>query len=890
MTPMVHLCLLALLLSSADGSSLEGKKVSFENMVVEVPEGTPVPYVLYQFQVNHPGVNGFRLTGEGSDAVKISEDGWLYLDKPLDWSHNDNYLIAVDALVDDKVAEGPIYVTINVLDVNNHAPVFNQSYYTALVRENSPAGVPFIRVFASDRDDPSTPNAQLRYSLVSQIPNRENSLLFQVDPTTGEISTSQQGEQSLTASETIQYARGEDRGVDALKAKFDDYCPAPTIPHEENPFFTCVERAEMRRRNLNPLEDPDYTLFVRVQDMGGASETALSGNTRVHIVVQPNLWVNPGRISIREHAEGSYPRIVAKVQSNDPNAVYRLVQKDRELTFPFQITEDGEILLTEELDREEKDMYILVAMAEDEYQNQVDPPMEIQVVVEDVNDNAPVCVNEESVFEVQEDEPVGSLVGQLLAHDDDEEGTLNALLTYTIVSQEPTTSLGSFAIDAASGRIQALRSLQRREHQVYKLSVRVSDPAYSADCKVVVKVIDVNNELPLFEKNDVRAHRNVCCICVCVNMCVCCGVQYGSHTLAEDVDVGHTVLSITASDADDPESGSSYIEFHISEGNDDEVFAVKTDGKGVGHLVIAKPLDFETSTSYKLKIDARNPEPLMSGLEYGSESSTYVSLSVTDVDEAPEFMLDMLDVSVLENTTKGAVLLTVEAKDPEGKEIRFKMDSDPKGWLEMDAATGQIRTKDKLDRETLETFEVKVTAFEKDNPDKYDERVVSMRLLDVNDNVPKLTERQAFICVQKPEAVFIKARDADGPPFSQPFTFAFAHGKKSHNWDLQVVDGTTAKLTLKKTPTEDKTFSLPINIKDNSGMGVTQAFDVHVCTCTELGYCYTAPAEHGFKYGLGPTIGILAGILGFCAIVFVIVIKRSRKQKKAATEERNALM
>lgn len=32
------------------------------------------------------------------------------------------------------------------------------------------------------------------------------------------------------------------------------------------------------------------------------------------------------------------------------------MQKERELKFPFQITEDGEIELTEELDREEKDM------------------------------------------------------------------------------------------------------------------------------------------------------------------------------------------------------------------------------------------------------------------------------------------------------------------------------------------------------------------------------------------------------------------------------------------------------------------------------------------------------------------------------------------------------
>lgn len=43
----------------------------------------------------------------------------------------------------------------------------------------------------------------------------------------------------------------------------------------------------------------------------------------------------------------------------------------------------------------------------------------------------------------------------------------------------------------------------------------------------------------------------------------------------------------------------------------------------------------------------------------------------------------------------------------------FKLDGDAEGWLEIDAATGEIKTKNKMDRETLETFDVTVTAFEK---------------------------------------------------------------------------------------------------------------------------------------------------------------------------------
>lgn len=67
---------------------------------------------------------------------------------------------------------------------------------------------------------------------------------------------------------------------------------------------------------MNPLEDPDYTLLVRVQDLGGLSETALSGTTRVQIVVQQNLWVNPGPITVKEHLQEMYPMVITKVWWN----------------------------------------------------------------------------------------------------------------------------------------------------------------------------------------------------------------------------------------------------------------------------------------------------------------------------------------------------------------------------------------------------------------------------------------------------------------------------------------------------------------------------------------------------------------------------------------------
>lgn len=76
----------------------------------------------------------------------------------------------------------------------------------------------------------------------------------------------------------------------------------------------------------------------------------------------------------------------------------------------------------------------------------------------------------------------GSLIGQLVAHDDDEAGTLNSQLTYTIESQDPPNTSNMLSIDTSSGRIQTLRLLQRKDQHVYKFNVRVNDLGNTHKC------------------------------------------------------------------------------------------------------------------------------------------------------------------------------------------------------------------------------------------------------------------------------------------------------------------------------------------------------------------------------------------------------------------------
>ncbi|XP_051577863.1 cadherin-17-like [Myxocyprinus asiaticus] len=864
-----RLLYLTLLVSTAHGIGMEDKKGPLGHKVLDVPEATPVPYAVYQFTSAVEGVSSYHVNGETDGKISITSDGWLYLEEPLEWSPDKSHHLDIEARsADDEIIDGPYSVVLQVVDVNNNPPVFSESQYIGRVREHSPAGVPFVQVFASDPDDPNTPNAQLRFSIVNQIPNIANTFYFGINPDSGEIFITEEGEAFLRARPTLMYSHGEVRGSpDVLRRKFENFCaPKNNISLENNPFYTCVERAE--RRQLNLLQDPDYAVIVRVEDMGGGAPNALSTTARVNIAIIQNLWINPGPIIIRENIEGEYPIRVASVRSNDPNAMYRLVQKER-VPFPFTINEDGEIYVTDPLDREEKDMYILVVMAEDEQGVELENPMEIHVRVEDENDNLPVCG--EAVFEVQENEPMGYLIGVLPAHDDDEENTLNSLLTYTLVSQTPTRpSDKMFSIDQVNGKIQvAKQNFQRKEVPQYELTFSVSDGVHITKCTAIIKVIDINNEIPIFEKND-----------------------YGIYSVPELAELGTILLTIKATDADDPGTGSSKVEYHITDGDPHNVFAIEVDETtGEGRVYIAQPLDYEVQSSYKLQIDARNPEPLIKGVEYDNRSRAVVVIKLEDVDEPPEFEVESLNVNVPENLTVGTVIMMAAAKDPEGKTLKFKLEGDEQSWFELDIDTGELKTKAALDREMVEQITLKVTAYESEGDKQEAEMKVVIHLLDVNDNYPKLQETQGFICVQKMTPLMLTAVDNDGHPFREPFTFSMP--RKSPNWEIKAVDGTSAQLILKKKPSSYQNVSVPINIKDNDGMGITQRFDVSVCNCTSLGYCYVEPAVHSWKLGMSSTIGILAGVFGFIIIFLIIAVYRIKKKEKkraAAGGETKAML
>ncbi|NXO14558.1 CAD17 protein, partial [Oriolus oriolus] len=734
-----------------------------KDMNFSVQEGAG-PRILHQFTLEPPAVS-FRTSGEKDGIIDTEpKTGILYINGSLDWETKRVHKLQVESLDESgNIVEGPHTVTIYVEDINDNPPAFDQKRYFGVVRQNSRPGKPFMYVNATDLDDPTTPHAQLSYSILHHFPNPYEQMLFQIDNATGAISPSRTGS-----------------------------------------YY------------LDPQKQNSFTLVVSVKDMAGMTVNAFTSSVDVIITVMESLWKVPPTIYIKENSTQAHPVNISKVQSNEPDAIYDLFEKENLPRLPFSISENGDIYVTEPLDREEKDTYTFFVISKDKKGELVDKPLKIHVVVEDINDNPPVCQQDLTIIEVQENEMGGSNIGTVFATDMDEEDTLNSRLQFKIQSQEPEyPAKNLFYIQQDTGNLHLTgRSLSKRDSAKYSLKVLVSDPAFQTICDVEVHVIDINDQIPIFEKSD-----------------------YDSVTVAENIPIGTVILEIQATDGDEPATGSSFIVYQVKEGDPNNTFIIETDSEtNRGFVKINKALDFETMPVYNLVINATNPEPLVENVQYNSSSLTVFKVFVTNTDEPPVFLKPVYETEVSEDIPVNTLVMTVEAYDPEGDSVR----------------DSKIVLKEVQSKYARYLARGKILFLQKSyllveggyNVAQKSKALLTLLLRDVNDNKPQLaTDYPAFFCypVTGGERTLIQATDADRPLFFPRFTFSLADEMNTrNNWEISEVNGTHAHLSPKHASFEEKEYNVPIMLNDNGNPPLKNKVNlkVSICKCSSENSCF----------------------------------------------------
>ncbi|NWR44790.1 PCDGK protein, partial [Regulus satrapa] len=157
----------------------------------------------------------------------------------------------------------------------------------------------------------------------------------------------------------------------------------------------------------------------------------------------------------------------------------------------------AELVLEKELDREEQRELNLVLTALDGGSPPRSAHVQIHIDVVDANDNAPVFNQSTYKASVRENTPSGTLVARISAYDLDDGP--NGDIVYSFSSHTPAKVRELFALDSATGELRVKGQLDYEETKLYEIYLQAKDKGAVpgvAHCKVLVEVVDVNDNAP----------------------------------------------------------------------------------------------------------------------------------------------------------------------------------------------------------------------------------------------------------------------------------------------------------------------------------------------------------------------------------------------------------
>ncbi|KAM8902415.1 protocadherin Fat 3-like isoform 11-T13 [Spinachia spinachia] len=689
---------------------------SYEATVVEgMPIGTRIIQV--QAQDQDSGANGQVTYNIGTiihsttdldtvvDTFSIdSNTGWISTRKDLDHETNPSYkfLVMASDLGETPSLSGTTTVTIEVSDINDNPPMFLEQSYFGSVKESDPPGE-VIAVLNTRDDDSSAVNRQVSYHITG----------------------------------------GNYRGVFALglvQGEWKMYVKRPLDREERNLYIINVTASD-------GLFVSQATVEVTVIDTNDNSP--ICDQAVYTASVSENLPVNS--VLLRIGAADADIGVSAWLQ-------YSLHGPGSQ---DFTIDPDtGEVKSSIILDHEMTPCYRLIALATDGGGRWC--RAEVQLAVTDINDNPPIFTLSEYTASVYEDTATKALLTRIQAIDPDEGP--GRMVVYSLAD----SAEGSFSIDKSSGIVVLERILDREVQAAYQITVHAFDQGsplpLSSSVNVIITVLDINDNPPVFERRDQLA------------------------TVPEDMGVGTEVLRIYAASKDI--GTNAEINYSIRSGNDHGKFHIHP---LTGAIFVAKPLDYETCREYFLTVQACDGgTPPLSAI-------TTVNINLTDVnDNAPMFPRDIYAAVVSEDATTGESVVQVIAEDVDGPlngAILYSLVSgDRDTQFFIDPLHGIIKVIKPLDRETVPRYSLTIRALDSGIPPMSSTVMVNLEVSDINDNPPTFYPANLTTVIQENKPIGtsilqLSVNDEDSSCNGEPFDFRILSGNEGGQFVLEK-DGT----------------------------------------------------------------------------------------------------
>ncbi|XP_066173800.1 protocadherin-23-like [Sylvia atricapilla] len=390
----------------------------------------------------------------------------------------------------------------------------------------------------------------------------------------------------------------------------------------------------------------------------------------------------------------------------------------------FVRPEPLELVLLRRLDRERVDVHRLVVEAWDGGSPRRRGRLRVSVRVLDENDNAPAFSRGEYRARLREDAPPGTVVCRLRATDPDLGA--NGEVRYAINRRQSDPD-GYFAVEERSGVLRLRRPLDREARALHRLVVEARDGGSQPEVSSVlvsVAVLDVNDNRPSIRLLYLT--------------------ETGGPRVSEGARPGDYVARVSVSDADeggDAEGGGIALALLGGDG----AFALRAAGAGVFFLCVAGPLDRESRDLYELRLVATD-----GGAPPLSAEEPLLLLLADLNDETPAFPQPHYRAAVSEAASPGTAVIRLTASDADepgspNAEVRYALEGDAAALalLRIDARSGAVSTRARLDRERQAALELRVVARDGGVPPRAAACRLSVRVEDANDNEPRF-ERAVY--------------------------------------------------------------------------------------------------------------------------------------------------
>ncbi|KAM9834044.1 protocadherin alpha-C2-like isoform 1-T1 [Syngnathus typhle] len=479
---------------------------------------------------------------------------------------------------------------------------------------------------------------------------------------------------------------------------------------------------------------------------------------------------------------------------------------------PFSNNNHIELILKKPFDREQTPSDQLILTAVDGGIPQRSGTAKINVRILDANDNVPAFDSSVYKVKVYENTPKGTLVIQLNATDLDEGS--NGDVFYSFSSYTPERVRQLFSMDTDTGKITVTNNIDYEETSAYEIYIQAMDKgpaAVAVHCKVVVEVIDVNDNVPEIVLSSL------------------------SVPVREDARADTVVALVSVNDRD---SGpNKQVVLDLMPPTPFKIKSFRTHYT----VVTSAFLDRETISSYNITIraiDGGTP-PLSSQITF--------EVGVADVnDNPPRFEQTSYTVYITENNAPSSPLCAVKATDADAGEnarITYTVLNDNNhgipvaSYVSVRSHTGEAYALRTFDFEKLREFHFQVKAQDNGMPPLSRVATVYVYIMDQNDHKPRIVyppangSRTSETLLKNAEAgvlvTKVVAWDGDA---GQNAWLLYAFQPPHMEFDLFKLHEHTGEIRTTRRVIEDNStsFALTVLVRDNGLPPLSSTATIHV--------------------------------------------------------------